>query len=194
MSSWLTLKWLEELLGKEAAAKLAESFGGSNLYIPEKVYDSHIITKAIGRDAMAILSAHHAKEIVAIPKGQKSQKPRVLALINEGVSKREIARRLGVSDRYVRMVSNPAKGPKRNRKSPSKKHPNTISEEVRFAASACGLSQMDFIKQAFDLLRISNGIPIEQQLAIWKKRQRAVAKQVDQCERMALEQRLKNQR
>jgi len=191
MSSWLTLDWLEELLGKEAAAKLVESFGGRDLYIPEKVYDSHIITKTIGRDAMSILCFHHAKENVEIPKGIKDKKPRVLALINKGISKSEAARRVGVSTRYVRMVTNTPRKPKRNRKKPANRH-KSVSEDVRFFASACGLSPKEFMKQAFDLLRLSDDMSIEQQLGIWRQRQRAVAKQIDRCERMALEQRLKD--
>jgi hypothetical protein len=193
-ATWLKMEWLEELLGKEATDKLVESFGGRNLYIPEKAFDSHFITKTIGREAASILSTHHAKELVEIPKGKlkKGKKPRILALIDQGLSKREISRRLGVSERYVRMIGNPGKGSKHTRKKASRKQPNAISEEVSFAASACGLSQMNFIKQAFDLLRTSEDMPIEQQLAIWKQRQYAVAKQVERCEREALEHRLNN--
>lgn len=192
-SAWLTLDWLNNNLGEEAAKNLIENFGGRSVYIPQDVYDNHILTKTVGHEAMRFLVEHFKREYVGIPKGLTSRKPRIMTLFQDGLSKREIARRLGVTDRYVRQVVNPSKKPKHNRKKPV--HQNQgISEDVRFFASACGLSPKRFIKQAFDLLRLSDDMPIEQQLAIWKQRQRAVAKQVDQCERMALEQRLKNQR
>ncbi|OEU65802.1 MAG: hypothetical protein BA863_08925 [Desulfovibrio sp. S3730MH75] len=107
-STWPPLlKELADMLGRECALVLAENFGGVSEYIPQKARADHDIAKQIGMERMGVLCKVYGGESITIPRGMNlnPKKPQIKKLLGEK-SHRQIARDLGVSERYVRLVAN----------------------------------------------------------------------------------------
>ncbi len=107
-STWPPLlQELADTLGREPALVLAENFGGVSDYIPQKPRADHKIAKVIGMERMAVLCEVYGGVWMTIPRGVNldPKKPQIEKLLGEK-SHRQIARDLGVSERYVRLVAN----------------------------------------------------------------------------------------
>lgn len=70
---------LSGVIGMEAAHKLARTFGGTSIYVPMAIGESHPLSVAIGRDAAELLSAWTGGSAISIPK-QAERRSRVAAL------------------------------------------------------------------------------------------------------------------
>jgi len=103
---WISEITLRSLLGHDRADAFIQNFGRQRLYIPVKARKSHKIAKAVGLGAMGILCREYGLFHIEIPGFRKEapKKQRIIELLNNRVSKCEIARKVGVSIRYVRMV------------------------------------------------------------------------------------------
>lgn len=98
--------------GEAAALAIAARAGGTRVYIPAQVADDHWLVECVGRRAADLICRHFAFEQhgqrVDIPlcAGTYTQVKRMIArrvheLDREGKSAREIARRIGVTQRSV---------------------------------------------------------------------------------------------
>ena len=106
---WVTLYDLENTLGKEAARLLTIYFGGIELYIPTDFKPGHEITKVIGQTPANILAAAYGGRHVTFPNGKNEpKKPQIIDMLEAGVDKKEIARELEVTERYVQHVAKEA--------------------------------------------------------------------------------------
>lgn len=117
--SWLPPRLAEiaEIVGLDAALRLAEIRGGARLMFPRKVKPDHWLAQELGQDKAEALCEHFSStggvpiEIPLGPTGSAAElRQAVDRLIVEGISAEEIARRLRVSARNVRRRRSGATG------------------------------------------------------------------------------------
>ncbi|MEC9342670.1 MAG: helix-turn-helix domain-containing protein [Pseudomonadota bacterium] len=111
--SWLpsVLAEIAEVAGLDAALKMAEARGGTEIYIPAAVGDDHWLTKTVGREAAERICEHFTGsgpgcrlELPLGPAGSAAKiRAKVDRLIAQGKSEREIALATGYSGRGVRL-------------------------------------------------------------------------------------------
>lgn len=98
------LRRLAEVIGPAAAVRLADEFGGAEkVYIPKRARIDHDFTAVIGLDRMEALCAEFGGHRIDIPRGAFKDLKKTQIMDAEG-SNREVALRLGVTQRYVRRV------------------------------------------------------------------------------------------
>lgn len=103
-----------ETFGLAVVIKLIERFGGLEMRFPQNPADDHPIVKALGPELGPSVSHFLTGVTIYIPHARtKSALRDVLALEKQGLSRSEIARELGISQRHVRRMANatPAKDP-----------------------------------------------------------------------------------
>ena len=97
---------IAETLGMRIAVGLIEHFGGLDIKFPQEPPADHPVVKALGaKDALA-LCQFLGGGAMYVPRGRKTGTRRadVLALHRQGLREGDIARRLQISGRYVRML------------------------------------------------------------------------------------------
>jgi len=100
-------RWEEigRVAGDEAALQLSIKFGGTRIYVP--VVPDRQLVEAVGAEAAARLSSAWGAEQIDVPArpGKTARlKDRVRALLGQGLSCREIARQLAITERHARRV------------------------------------------------------------------------------------------
>lgn len=106
---------LIELIGHGAALSLCAAFGGTEVYIPNRLTNDHRIVKAIGLEAAQKLADYTGNGRgsggrLEVPRGTSAS----LALRNQairedladGLSKTQLALRYGLTTRRVRQICN----------------------------------------------------------------------------------------
>lgn len=92
-------------IGATALLRLLALFGGTCLYVPEAIDDSHAIARAIGIDAARALSAEFARQKIEIPEAYEFTRlqrvRRVAGLLRTGMAPKDIAILVGISPRQV---------------------------------------------------------------------------------------------
>lgn len=100
---------LVEVIGTDKALALFNDFGGQDsVYIPKTPRPDHPWAASIGFEALQALCRTFGGERIGLPHADRRscKKVAIMADLAEGRwSNREIARRRGVTDRYVRMVA-----------------------------------------------------------------------------------------
>lgn len=95
---------IAESLGMETASALVEHFGGGRVWIPQQWREDHPLN-IIGEDRARQLCEHFGPSGLDVPKSLIAHEARfgvIRQLEKEGVSRLEIARRLGLTDRTIR--------------------------------------------------------------------------------------------
>ena len=88
-------------IGADAAAQLAHCFGGTSVYVPRTMNDTHAICAAIGRTAADALAAWAGGGALAVPK-QAARRARVRELRNSRrLTVAQIAVQTAFSERHV---------------------------------------------------------------------------------------------
>lgn len=104
------LREIADVVGVEAAVRIAELCGGARLFIPTQVKPDWWLARAIGEDKAKAIARHftsgdHSQNI-EIPLGETgaaaTRRRALCAMIAEGVPNEEIARRLRITTRSVR--------------------------------------------------------------------------------------------
>lgn len=103
---------LMELIGEAALIRLAETFGGTRLYVPSNMPTDHPIIAAIGTEAAKVLVERMAPDQIIVP---LVREPRARQYRAIGWSNSQIARALGMTEKGVelmfrRMADAPLKG------------------------------------------------------------------------------------
>jgi DNA-binding NarL/FixJ family response regulator len=92
------LAWLSQHQAPPALLALIEAFGGTRIYVPKAPNQASPLVQAIGREAAAKLAAAHGGDELKIPIARHWQ---VRCLKGQGLSYREIARRLRITEDAV---------------------------------------------------------------------------------------------
>jgi len=104
-----TLMEIAEVIGPAAALRLAEVAGGQDgIYVPHTPRPDHPWAAVLGPQVWADLCAAWGGGRISIPRNAmaRSAKARMAGLKKQDLPHRAIARELGVTERYVRMVLN----------------------------------------------------------------------------------------
>lgn len=109
MSDHLSAQELEEICGRDAAARLLAAFGGTRVYVPAAMSDEHPLVIVMGEAAALALAAAlrtgNGGMVVRLPIGSFSARARQRELLRlavaQGGSAATIARRLGITIRTV---------------------------------------------------------------------------------------------
>lgn len=87
------------------ALKLVDAFGGTSLYVPKEINHDHRLALIVGSEAATVLAEYYGGDRLEVP-GLASARHRKSLIVETEGSAREVARQLGVTERYVRMVRN----------------------------------------------------------------------------------------
>lgn len=106
--TWPTvLAELADLIGEEATLALARAEGGlDRVYIPQEPTPDHPWAAVLGPELWARVVSARAGERIDLPRGDhiRLKKVEILDLAEEGLTNREIARRVGTTERHVRRI------------------------------------------------------------------------------------------
>jgi hypothetical protein len=107
------LQDLVDLIGKDAAARLIDIFGGTRLYIPHSPQDDDLLTGSLGHEAAFKLARIYGGDRIEVP-NPTPRRARILELRETGCSIDAIARNLGCTRRRVFQVLAEARASKRS--------------------------------------------------------------------------------
>lgn len=98
---------LAETLGLPVALRLIEHFGGTELRVPKRPPPDHPIIKALGEsDGSAVCRFLGGQQLYVPRGGQGGRWRQANELADRGLTRAQIARILGVSQRHVRRLAN----------------------------------------------------------------------------------------
>lgn len=110
------LREVADVVGEEDALRLARACGGVETRVPRDHAAHHIWRSAVGAGSFAKLVHVFGGRLVSLPRGLHVASPRrraeVLELHASGRTAREIALRLGLTERHVRRLLAAAKSVK----------------------------------------------------------------------------------
>lgn len=103
-----SLQDVAEAIGLPVVLKLIAHFGGTEIKFPKHPDDAHPVIVALGKDDGIALCNFLSGGLIYVPHMKKrgSIRAEVLALEYAGKDRAEIARLLGVSQRWVRAMAN----------------------------------------------------------------------------------------
>lgn len=113
MRGWpASLVEIAEIIGPAGALRLVDNYGGTVCYVPQAVDTAHRLARSLGLEAAERLVARYCGEKIEVPvlHAARSRKA-IIAKAEGGVA--EVARALGVTRRWVRMVRNSGRGDER---------------------------------------------------------------------------------
>ncbi|WP_431282706.1 hypothetical protein ACQW02_25415 [Humitalea sp. 24SJ18S-53] len=106
MRTWpASLVEIAEVIGIAASLRLVDAYGGTTLYVPAHAEPTHRLVQSIGREAAALLIERYTREKIEVPTVRMARSRKVLIAGASGPT-HEVARTLGVTARWVRMVRN----------------------------------------------------------------------------------------
>ena len=99
---------LAETLGLRIALRLMAEWGGCEMSFPKAPGPEHRVTQALGEDDARAVCDFLGGQVIYIPHGKapRSARAAVLDLERRNLTRAEIARTLGISQRHVRRVAN----------------------------------------------------------------------------------------
>lgn len=96
-----TMAAIASAIGRDAALKLADKFGGTRIYVPLAIGDHHPLCVALGREIADSLAAYCGGGPLVVPK-QAARRERVLELHSRrSLTIAQIALETGYSERHV---------------------------------------------------------------------------------------------
>lgn len=106
-ANWVTFGELRDVIGLDMARVLCRSRGGVSLYIAGNPGEDAELAPVIGLPALRALAQVYGGETIVVPNHRKGtpKKRDILRLREQGVSLRDIALRLDVTERYVEYVA-----------------------------------------------------------------------------------------
>ena len=91
------------LIGPDAVARLSEARGGRSIYVPHRAGQHSPLVQAIGADAALKLASVHGGITINVPISP-GKRARIRAMLAEGLTASEIARRCQCTERHVYYV------------------------------------------------------------------------------------------
>lgn len=104
---WLSYPELQAVVGKDKAEALCQALGGLLTYLPHTPKPSHPFAPILGMPALHTLAAYAGGWHISLPnlRRPEAMKGQILELLAQGLPHREIAERLGVSQRWIRQLA-----------------------------------------------------------------------------------------
>ena len=102
------LRRFAEVIGAERTLALAQKYGGlDKLYLPKTPRDRHLWLGVLTEQEYGALCARFGGQCIAFPRSAErndGKKQQVLALLDSGLSDREISIQVGVGQRHIRRI------------------------------------------------------------------------------------------
>ncbi len=99
---------IEQIAGWTAALRIVKRWGGTRLYVPERIGEGHPLAQAAGLDAAAKLSRRFAGVHIEIPRAYRAlcaeRRAQIAARYAAGESAARLAREYGMHHRWIRWV------------------------------------------------------------------------------------------
>jgi Mor family transcriptional regulator len=99
------LREIAERIGLPATIRLVEGWGGTRLYVPEKIEPHHLLAQRLGCEAARQLSRLYAREIIDIPRAVRAAKAirdrEIIERLDAGDSAPALARAHGLTERAI---------------------------------------------------------------------------------------------
>lgn len=102
---------IAELIGRGLALRLVQLHGGEELGVPKTMRPEHVLAKALGFEAASWLAERYGPGRLSVPT-LMSARAKKRAIATASGTTNEIARRHGVTARYVRMVNSDTTDPR----------------------------------------------------------------------------------
>ena len=101
---------LVDIIGLPSVLKLMDAFGGTEVWIPEKLNHAHDLVAAVGAEAAQTLCEYMSRERVKVPRGaairREVRNRAIRRERHEGAKLAELALRYGMTDRQVLNILN----------------------------------------------------------------------------------------
>lgn len=91
-------------IGETSARRLIDAFGGTSLFVPANIVDSHPIAQAIGRLASDRLSTEFRGENLHLPKSLYRRDKVIELWENTEMNKKQIALATGYTSKWVGQI------------------------------------------------------------------------------------------
>jgi hypothetical protein len=103
-----SIEEIAETIGVRLALKLVQKFGGLEVQFPARPHDQHPIILELGKEDGYAICKYMGGNSYSVPhcRPPRNARAAVARLEAEGLSRAEIARRLGLTQRHVRRVAN----------------------------------------------------------------------------------------
>lgn len=100
------MRSVAQTIGVEGALLIVQHLGGLEYYVPKSATEAHPLVQLLGMQRFVALAGRHGGSRIIVPRdlGTNVAKGRILTLAEQGLDQRTIARRVGVTQRYVRRV------------------------------------------------------------------------------------------
>lgn len=111
-----SIDMIAETIGVRLALKIVDAFGGLDVKFPRDPEDDHPIILAFGKTDGHEICRYMGGQLLYVPhcRPPRSARADIKRLEAEGLSGGEIARRLGISQRWVREVTKTSKSAQLN--------------------------------------------------------------------------------
>lgn len=103
-----SIEEIAETIGVRLALKIVQTFGGQEIKFPKKPHDQHPVILALGKSDGYEVCKYMSGGFLSVPhcRPARSARADIKRLEAQGLSRGEIARRLGLTQRWVREVAN----------------------------------------------------------------------------------------
>lgn len=103
-----SIEEIAETIGVRLALKIVQVYGGSEAYFPKRPNEDHPVIQALGKEDGYAICNYMGGSLLSVPhcKPPRNALSAIRRLEAEGLSRSEIARRLGITQRHVRRVAN----------------------------------------------------------------------------------------
>lgn len=103
-----SIEEIAETLGVRLALKIVQVYGGRDIKFPKYPDDDHPIILALGKQDGYAICRYMGGSLFSVPhcRPRRSYREDIKRLEAEGLPRGEIARRLGITQRWVREVAN----------------------------------------------------------------------------------------
>ncbi|QQM29066.1 hypothetical protein JET14_12025 [Martelella lutilitoris] len=115
-----SIEEIADTIGVRLALKLVQTFGGQEVKFPVKPHDRHPVILALGKEDGLRICDYMGGQRFSVPhcRPRRNAKADIERLEAQGLTRGQIARRLGLTERWVRKMAN----------DPPPDHPDLFSE------------------------------------------------------------------
>lgn len=104
-----SIEEIAETIGVRLALKIVQTFGGLEIKFPVRPHDQHPVILALGKEDGYEICSYMGGSMISVPhcRPPRNARAQIIKLEAEGLSRAEIAKRLGITQRHVRRYAKP---------------------------------------------------------------------------------------